>query len=221
MIFNGPRFLIFPSLSRTLVSTPITKTASWLIAAALTAAVWPALAVVGGHIGSALLGREEVTVAVLRAVVGLTAVVGGAIVAAPALTLLVLWTTETAKENTSPDFAGTVAMGILWPAWAGGLVLAVPPLLGLGPELGEIMWALLAALIAFKIIKSHSIDLLGIRRRWALRFKIHMASAFVLLFVLVAITPPMAVRSILGAATQIVHSLPDQPDLPLPPLPNW
>ncbi len=220
MILNGPKLLLFPTKAAQTGSTSV-RHASWLVAAALTAAVWPALAVVVGHIGSARLGQEETSIAILRAIVGFMAAVGGAVVVAPALTLLIVWITDAAKERTTTATAGPVAMHILWPAWAAGLVLLIPPLFGLGPEIGEIAWAVLATIAAVRIIRSHAAKALGIRRRWTKRFQTHMTAAFFILFSLVVITPPMAVRSMLGADTPTIPSIPERAELPRPPPANW
>ncbi|MCP4674695.1 MAG: hypothetical protein GY854_04105 [Deltaproteobacteria bacterium] len=221
MIFHGPRLLINPTRAWPGTVGDRPRPSTWLIAAALTAAVWPGVAVVGGHIGSAALGYEESAVATLRAAIGFMSVVGGALVMAPALTLILLWLTDAAHEDTTPDYTGPVAMGVLWPVWTAGLVLAVPPLLGLGPELGEAAWIMLAAFVTARTLRHGAVSALAIRRRWKSRFLVHSTAAFLVAFMIVSIAPAVVVRSILGAATPIEISLPDRPTLPLPPEPNW
>jgi hypothetical protein len=166
MILLGPRLLINPENAWHVVRETAPRKAAWLIAAALTAAVWPAVAVVLGHIGSAALGLEEESVATLRAVVGFISAIGGAVVMAPALSLILIWLTGVAHEDISANRAGTVAMCIVWPTWASGMILAVPPLFGLGPELGEIIWVVLASIVALRAIRLESVSALAIRRRW-------------------------------------------------------
>ncbi len=221
MILNGPRLLINPNRAWPGTVGDRPRQSTWLIAAALTAAVWPGVAVVGGHIGSAALGHEESSVATLRAAIGFMSVVGGALVMAPALTLILLWLTDAAHEETTPEYTGPVAMGVLWPVWTAGLVLAVPPLLGLGPELGEVTWIILAALVSVRTLRGGAVSALAIRRRWKSRFLVHSTVAFLFAFMIVSVGPAIFVRSMLGAATPIEISLPDRPALPLPPEPNW
>jgi hypothetical protein len=221
MMLLGLRLLINPKRAWHVIMGAPPRKAAWLIAAALTAAVWPAVAVVLGHIGSAALGLEEASVATLRAVVGFMSVVGGALVMAPALSLILIWLTGTAHENTSANRAGTVAMCIVWPTWASGMVLAVPPLFGLGPELGEVVWVILASLVALRTIRLETVSALAIRRRWKLRFISHTTAAFIFTFAAVSIAPAMTIRSMLGASTLIMPSTPDRPPLPLPPPSDW
>lgn len=221
MLLLGPRLLIKPSGAWRAVLESAPKKAAWLISAALTAAVWPAVAVVLGHIGSAALGREEASVATLRAVVGFIAVVGGALVMAPAMALALMWLTAVAHEDVSPNKAGSVAMCIVWPAWAAGVILALPPLFGLGPELGEMLWLILAFAVAMRSIRHGAVPALSIRRRWKTRFVSHTALAFAVMFTVLSIAPAMTIRSMLGASTPLLPSMPNRPALPLPPQPNW
>ncbi|MDJ0764459.1 MAG: hypothetical protein QNJ97_15895 [Myxococcota bacterium] len=221
MILHGLKLLLFPKRTwpRAVKSAP--KSAGWLVAAALTAAVWPAAAVVAGHLGSALLGLVEMPLAVIRATVGFISVAGSALVMAPALLLLLLTVADAARANVTPSQTGPVAMCILWPTWFVGCVLAVPPLIGLGPEVGEIAWLAIAALVCLGLIRSSAAAALEIRRRWKDRFVVQSTLAFTLAFALVAIAPAMTVRSILGATTSIVPSQVERPALPRPPDPNW
>jgi hypothetical protein len=112
-------------------------------------------------------------------------------------------------------------MGLLWPTWTAGIVLAVPPLLGFGPTAGEIIWTLLAALVAFRTIRVSVISSLLIRRRWAWRFTTHSILAFVLIFVMTSIGPAVLVRGILNVSQPTVFTMPDRPALPNPPHPKW
>ncbi len=223
MIFNGFRLLFRPKHSwAALVGTrDPRRSAASLIAAALTAAVFPAAAVVMGHLGSAILGAESRTTAALRAAVGFAAVAGGAMVFAPALTLLLVSLSESSRGDAAAERAGAVAAGVLWPTWAAGVVLAVPPLLGLGPEIGEVLWAVLATVVAVRLFRGDVRDSLHIRRRWARRFSVKASMTFALLFTLIAVGPAMTVRAMLGAATVIPISLPETDPLPRPPSPNW
>lgn len=221
MILNGPRLLVKPSLVWHETVGIALRPALWLVAAALTAAVWPAVAVVLGHLGSALVGHEELSVATLRAAVGFISVLGGALVMAPALTLALLWTTGKAHAPTTPSKTGPVAMGLLWPTWTAGIVLAVPPLLGFGPTVGEIIWTLLVALVAFRTIRSGVISSLLIRRRWRWRFTTRAILVFIVLFVLTSVGPAVFVRGILNVSKPTPFTMPDRPALPMPADPEW
>lgn len=221
MLLLGPRLLINPAKAWRDVLESGQKKAVWLISAALTAAVWPAVAVVFGHIGSAAIGSEETSIATLRAVVGFISVVGGSVVTAPAMSLTLMWLSTVAHENVPPDRASLAAMCIVWPAWTAGMILAVPPLFGLGPELGEIIWAMLAFAAAFRSIRLGAVSALAIRRRWKTRFVAHATLAFVAMFALLSIAPAVTIRTMLGASTPLLSSTPDRPALPVPPEPNW
>ena len=221
MILNGPRLLVKPdSVWQKTVGMTL-RPALWLVAAALTAAVWPAMAVVLGHLGSALIGHEELSVATLRAAVGFISVLGGALVMAPALTLALLWTTDSAHASATPNQTGPVAMGLLWPTWAAGIVLAFPPLLGFGPTVGEIIWTLLVALVAFRTIRVGAISSLVIRRRWRWRFTTQSTVAFVVIFLFTSVGPAILVREILDVSKPAAFTMPDRPALPMPPSPEW
>jgi hypothetical protein len=223
VIFNGFKLLFRPSASWQ-KAVPVSnegRSPSSLIAAALTAAVFPAASVVVGHLCSAVIGKETHTTAALRAAVGFAATAGGALVAAPALTLLLLVLTESNHGETDVGRAGAVAMGVLWPAWTAGVVLGIPPLFGLGPEIGEILWTLLAVVIAGRFFYNEVKAPLGIRRRWSGRFSLIASLSFALLFIVVTVVPAVTVRSLLGASTVISFALPETDALPLPPLPSW
>jgi hypothetical protein len=223
VIFNGFKLLFRPSASWSKAVPVAGKGCSpaSLIAAALTAAVFPAAAVVAGHLLSAVLGRETHTTAALRAAVGFAATAGGALVAAPALTLLLLILTESNRGDTDTGHAGAVAMGVLRPVWTTGLILGVPPLLGLGPEIGEILWTVLAVVIARRFFYNEAPVSLGIRRRWSRRFSLVASLSFALLFIIIAVVPAVTVRSLLGASTMIPISLPESDALPMPLPPSW
>jgi len=221
MIFNGPNFLLRPRVTWQKTVAGSSHNPWWLISASLTAAVWPALAVVAGHLVASALGMEDPKVASLRAAVGFLTVVGGALVIAPALCLIFMWTTRIAHEEEDPRRAISVGMGVVWPVWAAGIILFLPPVLGLGPELGELSWAIVAALLGVRIIKKEAPGALGIRRRWTTRFILHTSLLFVPLFALVTICPATVARGLLGAETPVVRVVPDSPALPLPPPPNW
>jgi hypothetical protein len=221
MIFNGPRLLLSPKRSWPATVERAPGTALWLIAAAITAAVLPAAGVVGGHLGSAILGYADHATATLRAAVGFIAVAGGALVMAPALTLLLLALSNISRGAGTPRSAETVAMGIIWPVWTTGIVLGVPPLLGVGPEIGEAVWVMVAALVAVRTFRAGNLASLGIRRRWRSHFTTRAILSFVILFILVVVGPAAAVRKLLGAEGEIVPTLPERSPLPLPPIPNW
>ena len=198
MILNGPKLLIHPRAAWASAVGPRSHSAIWLVAAALTAAVLPAAAVVAGHLGSAIFGGEEHATATLRAAIGFMSVAGGALVMAPALTLILLSLSRRSRGVATPGRAGGVAMGLIWPVWTAGSILAVPPLLGLGPEIGEIIWFALVAAIAVRTLRAGAIMSLGIRRRWAGHFILRATLVFTLLFGVVAVTPAMTIRAMLG-----------------------
>jgi len=221
MIFNGPRLLFFPRehWSRAVCALP--GKASWLIAGAVTAAIWPALAVVLSHLGSALAGREEQRTAMLRAAIGFTAAVGGALVMAPAYTLLLISLTRLAHEEANPSQAGNVALCLIWPTWATGLILAFPPLFNLGPEIGEALWGALALLVSYRLLREFGADTLGIRRRWRFRFIAVSTVAYLAAFVALSIAPAVFARTMLGASTQIEPEIEVNYELPMPAEPDW
>jgi hypothetical protein len=221
VIFNGPRLLVSPRKGWAALITGTSRSPGWLVAAAVTAAVLPAAAVVGGHLGSAVLGHEEKATAILRAAIGFTSVAGGALVMAPALTLLLITLTRWSRGTTTPRRAAPVAMGILWPVWTAGVILTAPPLLGLGPEVGEIVWSVLAVFIAHRLLSTAVPGELAIRRRWSSYFVLRSTVLFAVLFVVIILGPAMTVRAMLGAATEILAALPERAPLPLPPDPNW
>jgi hypothetical protein len=167
------------------------------------------------------MGYTDHATATLRAAVGFIAVAGGALVTAPALTLMLLSLVSWSRGAGTTGNAETVAMGLIWPVWTAGLLLGVPPLLGAGPEIGEALWALTAVLVTVRTIRAGDLKKLGVRRRWFGHFASRAVIAFLLLFVIVVIGPAMAVRGMLGATSEIQPTLPDRSPLPLPPTPNW
>jgi len=191
------------------------------MAGALTAAILPAAAVVAGHLGSAALGYESRDVAVQRAAVGLVATVGGALVTVPALTLLLMWLSRTSRAENDTALSGPAALGIVWPCWAAGLVLAFPPLLGLGPELGELLWMLIAVVVALRTIRRGAAVGLGIRRRWHWHFALRTVLVFVLLFAVVPLGPALVVRGMMGVAGRATIADPEPLEWPVPPEPEW
>jgi hypothetical protein len=191
------------------------------LAAALTAAIWPACAVVLGHLASAILGHANPDVAVQRAVIGLTAALGGTLVVAPALTLALLWITRAARAETVVSLAGPAAMGIIWPVWTAGLVLLFPPLFGLGPESGELLWCVAALAISLRVLTSGAADGFGVRRRWRRVFATRGVLVFTLLFAAVLIAPAAMLRFLIGAQSVSIPQLAETTPLPLPPTPEW
>lgn len=221
MILNGPLLLIRGAKAWRSTIAGRAPSGPWLVAAALTAAIWPAVAVVAGHLGSAAIGHQLAETAIQRAAVGLVATAGGALVMAPALTLALMRIAQSSRAENDPSLSGPAAMGIIWPAWTAGLVLAVPPLVGLGPELGEIAWCALALVIALRMIRIGAVPALGIRRRWSWHFTGRAAIAFALLFALIPLAPALLARGALGVSGSAVHAPPEPVELPLPPEPNW
>jgi hypothetical protein len=221
VILSGPKLLLRGNRTwaNTVGGRP--KSGAWLIAGALTAAIWPAVAVVAGHLGSAAIGFQPGPAAVQRAAVGLVATVGGAMVMAPALTLALMRISRLSRAENDTRLSGPTALGLLWPTWTAGLVLALPPLAGLGPEPGEIAWLVLAAIIALRMIRIGAIKTLGIRRRWSWHFSGRATVAFVLLFALIPVAPAVVVRGMLGVSGSATHAPPQPLELPLPPEPDW
>ena len=140
---------------------------------------------------------------------------------APALTLAMIRISGAARAQADSSVAGPVAMGLLWPAWAAGLVLAAPPLFGLGPELGEVAWLVSATIIVFRTVKHGAVKGLGVRRRWAARFLWQNVLVFTLLFVAIPVGPAVLLRSMMGVAGVTVHGPPEPTVWPLPQEPNW
>jgi hypothetical protein len=221
LILNGPRLLISPARAWSATVGDRGRRPGWLMAGALTAALLPAAAVVSGHLGAAALGYETREVAVQRAAVGLVATVGGALVMVPALTLLLMWLARTSRAAGGDALSGPTALGIIWPAWAAGVVLAVPPLLDLGPEPGELLWLLIAVVVALRAIRSGAAIGLGIRRRWHWHFALRTALAFVLLFAVVPLGPALIVRGMLGVEGRPTIGDPEPLEWPVPPEPDW
>ena len=221
MIFNGIKLLIDPVGAWSSDIKGRRHSAVWLLGASLTAVVFPATAVVAGHIGSALLGHVDHDMAIQRAALGLVATVGGGLVMAPALTLAMIRISGAARAQAESSVAGPVAMGLLWPTRAAGLVLLAPPLLGLGPELGEVAWLVLATVIVFRTVKLGAVKGLGVRRRWAVRFLWQNVLVFMLLFVAIPVGPAMLLRAMMGVAGVTVHAPPEPIVWPLPQQPNW
>jgi hypothetical protein len=221
VIANGPKLLFSPGRFWPEAVGAGSRSAGWLVAAALTAAMLPAAAVVGGHLGAAALGHIGREVAVQRAAVGLVATVGGALVLAPALALVLMWLTRASRAEHGRGRETATAAGILWPAWTAGLVLALPPLLDLGPEPGEALWTMLAAAAAVRAIRDGAVAGLGVRRRWRAHFSLRASAAFVALFLAVPIAPAFVVRGLLGVSGETTRPAPTALEWPLPPEPKW
>jgi hypothetical protein len=222
VIFNGFKLIAAPARawSSGAISGPCS--AGGLVAAALTAAIWPAIAVVGGQLGSAALGFATPQIAVQRAAVGFVAAVGGALVAAPALALAMMRVCESSRAPDDLWHAGRIALGLVWPAWAAGLLLAVPPLVGLGPELGEIAWFAAGLAVAVRALGAYSRDGNEVRRRWAGPFFVRAALVFAFLFAAVPIAPAIAVRAALGVQGELIGAARVEPvSWPLPETPDW
>lgn len=221
MIGNAARFLTSPSGAWQRLAGEKRHPGGWLVAAGLTAVVLPSIAVVAGHLGSFLLGHVPREMAIQRAAVGLVAAIGGGLTMAPALTLALLPLTRSAHAPTGASRTAPAAMGILWPAWTAGLVLAVPPLIGLGPEIGEILWLLLAVLFGVRVMRDGGARWLGVRRRWMSGFLVRTTLVFAILFGGIAVTPALVVRAMMGVESKPTPNAPAPVDLPLPPRPNW
>ncbi|MCK9523533.1 MAG: hypothetical protein M0R76_10925 [Proteobacteria bacterium] len=197
---------------------------SWLGAfgASSEAAMLPAMAVVAGHIGAALLQVETSEVALQRAAVGLLTTFLGAWVMSSAFAFLLLWISGQTAVPTTASQAFASSMGFVFPAWTAGIVLVVPPLLGAGPELGEILWFLLALISTLRILHSDALRVIGVRRRWLRPFRWRTAMSFALLFVAILIVPAFVARHFLQVDA-IVGFIAPVVELtwPLPPPPNW
>jgi hypothetical protein len=221
VIFNGFKIAVAPARCWGPALAECPRSPSGLLAAALTAVPWPAIAVVGGHLGSVALGFAPPEVAVQRAAVGFVAVVGGALVMAPALALALMRISKSARAPGDAERAGPLAMGLVWPSWAAGLLLAVPPLAGLGPELGEIVWFAVGSALAARALWVHARSGGDVRRRWAAPFFARGLLAFALLFAAVPIAPALAVRAALGVEGELARSEPAPISWPRPEAPDW
>ena len=221
MIFNGFKIAFAPVRSWQPALAQCPRSPSSLLAAALTAVPWPAVAVVGGHLGSVALGYASPDVALQRAAVGFVAAVGGAMVMAPALALALMRISESSRAPGDVARTGPLAMGLIWPSWAAGLVLAAPPLFGLGPEIGEIAWFVLGTAVAGRALLVHSKVGGDVRRRWAGPFFARGLLAFALLFAAVPIAPALAVRAALGVEGELARPALPQVEWPLPEAPDW
>ncbi len=221
MILNGPRLAIRPARSWSAAVGDRPRPTSFLLVGALTAAIWPAAAVVGGQLGAAALGLVNRETAVERALVGLVAGAGGALVMAPALALVLIRLVRASRAEHGEGLEIPAALGILWPAWTAGLVMAPAPLAGLGPELGEIAWMLLAVLLAVRAVTAGAVPGLGVRRRWRRHFVARVSIAFLLLFLAIPIAPALGVRALLGVEGEMPRAAPEPPSWPLPPEPSW
>lgn len=221
MIFNGFKIAAAPARFWQPALAGCPRSPGGLLAAALTAVPWPAAAVVVGHLGSAALGFTSPDVAVQRAAVGFVAAVGGALVMAPALALALMRISESSRAPSDAERTGPLAMGLIWPAWAAGILLAAPPLIGLGPELGEIAWFVVGTIFAARALRVHAKSGGDVRRRWAGPFFVRGLLAFTLLFAVVPIAPALAVRAALGVEGEIARSAPAPVSWPLPPASDW
>jgi hypothetical protein len=221
VILNGPKLAAAPARFWRGALATCPRSSGGLLAAALTAVPWPAAAVVGGHLGAAALGLVSPEVAVQRAAVGFVAAVGGALVMAPALALALMRIARSARAPEELDHAGPVAMGLVWPAWAAGIALAVPPLVGLGPEVGEIAWFVLGTALAGRALWVHAAAGTEVRRRWAGPFFARGLLAFALLFAAIPFAPALAVRAALGVEGELVAAAPEAIAWPLPEAPDW
>ena len=221
MILNGPMLIFAPKETWLTVITSHKRTAPWILTAALTASILPAVSVVAGHFGSLVLGYEESALAMQRAAIGMVAIIGGALVTALVLTLILSWISDAARVSSHTSVTGPVAMGIVWPAWTTGVILAFPPLFGLGPELGELAWIALASLISLHVIRKGAVPGMGIRRRWSGRFVLQTTVILPLIFGLITVAPAIAMRSAMGISSKISHAPPEVISLPLPSKPDW
>ena len=221
MIANGPLLFFSPGRYWMRAAGGAPRDGGWLLAAALAAAVLPAAAVVGGHLGAAAIGHIGRDMAVQRAAVGLVCTVGGALVVAPAMSLVLMRLTRASRAEHGRGLETGAAMGMVWPAWAAGAVLAAPPLLGFGPEPGEALWALAAATAAVRAAREGAVPHLGVRRRWRTHFSVRAVGVFLVLFTAIPIAPAFIARGLLGVAGEISHPPPVPLAWPEPPEPNW
>lgn len=197
------------------------RPAARMVIAALGASLWPAAAVVVGNVLAGVLGHEESDVAARRAAVGLLCAVCGACVCAPALAMLTLRWTRAAGEIVDASRACGAATRIVLPAWACGVIAGLPPALGLGPEMGELLWAVLATVVAMLAVRGGVTSSLGIRRRWKLTFALKLSLGFGALFLAAVVLPAVGLRSLLGAATPLPLPQLEPAALPWPPPPTW
>lgn len=221
MILNGFKIAVAPALSLGPALASCPRSPSGLLAAALTAVPWPAAAVVGGHLGAAALGLTTPEIGVQRAAVGFVAAVGGALVMAPALALALMWVSKSARAPGDAERSGALAMGLVWPSWAAGILLAGPPLAGLGPEIGEIAWFAVGTALAARALWVHAKAGTDVRRRWAGPFFARGLIAFTILFAAVPIAPALAARAALGVEGELVRAAPEPIVWPLPEAPDW
>jgi len=221
LILNGPLLIFSPKKAWQKHVSGSSKSAAWLLPVSLTAAIFPAVAVVVGHLASSMLGFETSEIAIRRAVVGLVATVGGAMVMAPALALGIKLTSSNAKLEMPVSTSVVTSMGLVWPAWASGIVLCVPPVLGFGPAIGEIVWFFTASICVFYVLKKAATKDVGVRRRWASSFVVQTTVAFVILFAIISVGPAVAVRALMGVSGKVEPPKPDPIAWPVPHQPDW
>ena len=221
MIFNGLKILVSPAKRWSVLLSKEHRRLSWLITAAITAAVFPSIAVVAGHLGAAFLGCELQQVAIQRAAVGLVATFTGVMVMAPACTLIVSSALKNARVSHNMGIAASSAMGFLWPIWFCGFIMIIPPLFNMGPEPGEIAWFVLGCLAVFRIIKKAAVNELKIRRRWKKQFIVQMSVSLILLFAIVPFVPAFTVRYFMGVSGKTAIEEVSPIVWPVPPASDW
>jgi hypothetical protein len=188
---------------------------------AVLSSLWPAAAVVAGNVIAGHMGYEEPAIAVRRAVVGLLCAVGSACVSSPALALLIMGLKRQSGEPIDASRACAGATRLVAPMWACGVVAALPPIFGLGPEVGELLWVGLAVVIAALAARNGLARALEVRRRWHVAFVLTVSLAAGLLIVGTMFLPAVGLRWTLGAATPLPLPRLDPVFLPFPPPPNW
>jgi len=221
MMFDGLQMIRKPVETWQAMARPEGHSPTWLPVAAIVAATIPAVAVVLGHLGSHWLGYADRETALQRAAIGFVATVPGAVVMTAALALALLRICDDAKVSLSGTALPSAVMGLIAPAWFCGAVLAVPPLLQLGPGIGELLWFALALLCAIRVIRKAMADGLGVRRRWKTVFSVETGIAFALLFLAVPLLPAALMRHAVGVTGAVFSGDPAPMTWPVPEPADW
>ncbi len=221
MIFNGIKLLIHPRQTWERHLSNQSSHATSLAAAAFSAAVLPTTAVVLGHLFSAKLGFTDHTTAIQRAAIGFVSVSIGALVMIPSLALLLLRIGTNARIDMTSEKASAAAMALVWATWICGVIMMLPPLLNLRPELGEFAWYIIGLFAAWRVLSQSVGSGLKVSRRWRNRFQFEALVAFSVLFIAVPILPPLLMRTLVGVTGQVIYGAPPDILWPHPPTPEW
>lgn len=221
MILNGIKLLIRPKDAWEKLLADQGSHAPQLFTAALTAATLPAIVAVAGHLASSYIGYAAHATAIQRAAIGFVAIALGALVMIPALSLALVRIGNNARIPMTPNTASASAMAIVWASWISGIVLAIPPLLNIRPEYGELLWFILAVMCAFRVIRKTINSGVAVHRRWRTKFTIESMIAFIILFFAIPVFPPLLMRFLLGVTGQVVYGAPPELEWPHPPPAAW